>query len=183
MNTGNGNLDQTVELLRDLIERSPADPRNRLRLLELLHANGRKYEFVVEAHQYKDKCDLTFDTNWGQVCEMGKELDPGNELFGKLPRVKSQRPNNGRSSGTRLRTRSRPVQQPKPEQAKPDRQPEQEAPVQKNSHDGSDRREFTERRAEDRRKNFSAWFGEERRKYQRRRKRRRGADSSLRRKS
>jgi|GEM_PF-7023045 len=183
MNTGNGNLDQTIGLLRDLIERSPADSRHRLRLLALLHANGRKYDFVVEARQYKDNCDLTFDTNWGKVCEMGKELDPGNEFFGNLPRVKSQRPDNGRSSGTRLRTRSRPVQKPKTELAKPDRQPEQKASVQEAPHDDSDRREFTERRAEDRRKNFSAWFGEERRKYQRRQKRRRGADSSVRRKS
>jgi len=183
MNTGTGNLDHTIELLRNLIERSPADSRNRLRLLELLHSNGRKFEFVVEAHQYKVNCDLTFDTNWGQVCEMGKELDPGNELFGKPPRVKSPRPDNGRSSGARPRTRSRPVQQPKTEQAKPARQPKRKAPVQEVPYDGADRREYMERRTEDRRKNFSAWFGEERRKYQRRRKRRRGADSSIRWKS
>jgi DNA-binding SARP family transcriptional activator len=183
MGIGGGNLDHTIELLRDLIERSPADSRNRLRLLALLHANGRKYDFVAEARQYKDNCDLTFDTNWEQVCEMGKEIDPGNEFFGKLPRLKSLPADNGRSSGTRLKTRSRPVRKPQTEQAKPDRQPERKAPVQEAPHDDSDRREFTERRAEDRRKNFSAWFGEERRKYQRRQKRRRGADTSVRRKS
>ena len=43
-------VEHSIELLRSLIELSPTDSRNRLRLLVLLHANDRRHDFVIEAH-------------------------------------------------------------------------------------------------------------------------------------
>lgn len=173
MSTSNGKLDHAIALLRSLIEKSPSSANHRMRLLELLHANRRRYDYVVEAINYKTNCDLTFDTNWVQICEMGRGIDPGNRFFGKATQPSTQ-------DQPDTPARSAPSQAPKEIEESPEPDEEEQAPVQVAAQDGSERRKFVDRRIEDRRKNFSAWFGEERRKFQQRLKRRRELDNKLR---
>ena len=173
MSTCNGELDHAIALLRSLIEKSPSNANHRMRLLELLHANRRRYDYVVEANNYKTNCDLTFDTNWAQICEMGREIDSGNRFFGKAMQSKTQ-------IQADTPARRAPSQTPKAREESPESSKEEQVPVQDAAQDGSSRREFFDRRIEDRRKDFSAWFGEERRKFQQRQKRRRDSDNRLR---
>jgi len=96
-------VEYAVELLRALIERSPADSRSRLRLLKLLHAKGRRHDFVIGAYQYQANCDLTIDADWNYVCQMGREMDPRNEFFKRAllksyPQLKHQRPSGSPSA-------------------------------------------------------------------------------------
>lgn len=165
MNTQAGELDRAIDLIRSIIKKNPSDSGSRLRLLTLLHTKRHRYDFVVEAHDYKANCDLTFDTNWGRICEMGREIDPGNGFFGKHPA-----PGNHKSSNHNTSTPngSQPHPVPNAETGKSDAITEQRV-----AGDDPERRDFVERRLEDRRKNYSAWFGEKRRKYQQRQKRRR----------
>ena len=174
-------IEYAVELLRKLIERSPADSRNRLRLLVLLHANDRRHDFVTEAHQYKAKCDLTFDTDWDYVCQMGREIDPNNEFFGRAPQINHPQPKHQRPSGSRSAARTDTGQKVETSIQTPEQEPKQETPTPEPRNDGSDRRDSVERRMEDRRIRISAWYGEENRKYPRRQKRRRHAEADSRR--
>ena len=75
-------LQQAIQLLQSLIRNSPAKPSNRVRLLSLLYVHGRKIDFLIEAQQYKENCDLTFDTDWSRICDMGRDLDPRNSFYG-----------------------------------------------------------------------------------------------------
>ena len=174
-------IEHIVGLLRSLIERSPADSRNRLRLLKLLHANGQIHEFDIEAHQYRAKCDLTFDTDWDYVCQMGREIDPNNEFFGRAAQINHPQPKHQRPSGSRSAARNDTGQKAAPSAQTPEQEPKQETPAPESRNDGSDRRESVERRMEDRRISISAWYGQESRKYPRRQKRRRHADADSRR--
>jgi len=169
-------VEYAIELLRALIELSPADSHNRLRLLKLLHVKGRRYDFVVEAHHYQANCDLTFDTDWNLVCQMGREINPGNGFFGKAPLVNRPQLKHQRPSGSPSAARTDSGQKEEPSAQTPEQQPKQEIPAPEPRNDGSNRRDSVERRMEDRRINLSGWFGAERRKYPQRQMRRRNAD-------
>ena len=132
-----------------------------MRLLTLLHTNRRKYDFVVEAHRYKSNCDLTFDTNWAQICEMGREIAPGDELFG---RVKKSKNHPQTQSGTEC-AGAGPQPMPKPEQPGNGSHPPTDLPDETTKPGAEDQSDFVRRRTEDRQKYYSAWLGEERRKF------------------
>ena len=73
--------EHAIELLYDLLERSPADKLNRLRLLPLLHAAGRTNEFVLEAGRFQELCQPIDDETWAYICNMGRDLAPQSPLF------------------------------------------------------------------------------------------------------
>lgn len=73
--------DYAIQLLRGLVEQSPADARNRCRLLWLLHATYQKEEFLQQAQELKQLCQPMDDEAWDQVCQMGRDLAPESSLF------------------------------------------------------------------------------------------------------
>jgi hypothetical protein len=174
-------IEHSIELLRSLIERSPADLRNRLRLLVLLHANDRRHDFVIEANQYQANCDLALDADWILVCQMGREIVPNIEFFGRAPQKNHQQPNHQRPSGSRSAACTDTGQKAETSTQTPERQAKQEISAPESRNDSSNRRDLVEQRMEDRRNCISAWYGEERRRYQRRENIRRHADTNSRR--
>ena len=174
-------IEHSIELLRLLIERSPADLRNRLRLLVLLHANDRRHDFVIEAHQYRANYDFTFDADWDYVCQMGREIVPNIEFLGRAPQKNHPQPKYQRPSGSRSAARTDTGQKAAPSAQTPERQAKQEISAPESRNDGSDRRDSVERRMEDRRIRISACYGQERRKYPQRQKKRRHAEADSRR--
>jgi hypothetical protein len=174
-------IEHSIELLRSLIRLSPADSRNRLRLLVLLHANDRRHDFVIEAHQYRANCDFTFDTDWDYVCQMGREIVPNIEFFGRTPQKNHQQPNHQRPSGSRSAACTDTGQKEAPSAQTPERQAKQEIPAPESRNDSSNRCDSVKRRMEDRRTCISTWYGEERRTYPRRQNIRRHADTNSRR--
>lgn len=173
-------IDNAINLLRKLIDKTPTDKKMRLQLLTLLYNNRRKVEFFEEAFMYKANCDISFDTNWETICEMGRGIDPANGFFGKGPSTGTQGNGNGRSPARQQNARPDPETITEPENPAP--QPEQQPQDEAREDPATGRRRLTDRRKCDRRKNFSAWFGEERRITPRRWKRRRAADSASRKK-
>ena len=141
---------RAIQLLHRLIDQSPSDSRSRARLLSLLHANGTQGQFVFEAKKYKECCDLRFDANWARICDMGLELDPDNSLF--------------LVSGTPSAAK------------KPDDPVDRCHSAPDAVWDENDRRCGFERRKQDRRTSFTAWYGTENRDFSRRQKYRRQAD-------
>jgi len=170
-------VEYAIKLLRALIERSPADSRSRLRLLKLLHANGRRHEFNIEAHQYWANCDLTSDADWDLVCQMGREINPGKEFFKRALLKNHTQPKHQRPSGSPSAARTDSGQKAELSAQTPEQQPKQEISAPEPRNDGLNRRDSVERRMEDRRSNLSAWFGAERRKYPQRQMRRRHAEA------
>lgn len=74
-------VDHAIGLLLELIERKPADKRNRVRLLSLLYENGRTQEFVDQAEEFDKLRGPEDDDTWQRVRAMGGGLVPGNALF------------------------------------------------------------------------------------------------------
>lgn len=168
--------DEAIRMLRMLISASPHDSTNRIRLLKLLFNNRRRSEFVEEAVLYRENCDLSYDTNWIEICRMGREIDPGNGQFEKVPPENNRVSRSGRTRPkiTKAKAKSRQLPEPISVGAKP--KPEQVVEAEVVEHDGSNRRVIADRRQEDRRKMYSGWLGGERRQQPRRRQRRRASD-------
>lgn len=171
-------IDNAINLLRKLIDKSPAEKQVRMKLLTLLYNNRRKVEYFEEAFMYKANCDLSFDTNWEKICEMGRGIDPANGFFGKGPSTDTQGDGVGRSPARQQKARSGPEKTTEPESPAP--QPEQPPQDEAREDPASGSRRLADRRKSDRRKQLSAWFGEERRARPRRSKRRRAADGKSR---
>jgi hypothetical protein len=161
----------------------------------LLYANGNQGQFVFEARKYKECCDLSFDADWVWICDMGLELDPGNSLF----RVSATRPgaNNSQVHTAQVETTGQDdtaqadtTSQDRTAQADTTSQDDtaqagttsQDRAAQVDSEDETNRRSRVERRTQDRRTGFSAWFGKENRKFPRRQKYRRELDLEARKK-
>lgn len=74
-------VEQAIFLLRRLLDKSPADTRNRLRLLSLLNGRGDKEAFLLQVSEWSENYGPVDAEAWQQVCEMGRGLDPDNDLF------------------------------------------------------------------------------------------------------
>ena len=77
-----GKHQQAEELLLNSIKQEPDRLDLRLKLMEVFHAAGNADSFLVQAKQLNDSMDDQNTALWDKAVVMGRELCPGNELFG-----------------------------------------------------------------------------------------------------
>ena len=171
MTAGSSDIDIKLSGLLSLIQRSPEDTSLRLQLFEVLHANNRVDEFVLEALDYKASCGLTLGEIWDQICKMGREIDPENPIFSEARKTKLQPTQSGLPADPRNIAGSSSDSEPKHVPARS--QSNTQTEVKDVGFDGPERRIQAERRSEDRRMIHMPWPEGERRKTTRRSRKRR----------
>ena len=77
-----GKHQQAEELLATSIEQEPDRLDLRLKLMEVYHATGNADGFLAQASQLNASMDDQNTALWDKAVVMGRELCPGNELFG-----------------------------------------------------------------------------------------------------
>ncbi len=77
-----GKHQQAEELLLTAIEEEPERLDLRLKLMEVYHATGNADSFLTHAMQLNNSMDDQNTALWDKAVVMGRELCPGNELFG-----------------------------------------------------------------------------------------------------
>ena len=77
-----GKHQQAEELLLASIEQEPDRLDLRLKLMEVYHATGNAESFLAHATQLNNSMDDQNTALWDKAVVMGRELCPGNELFG-----------------------------------------------------------------------------------------------------
>ena len=77
-----GKHQQAEELLLTSIEQEPDRLDLRLKLMEVYHATGNADSFLTHATQLNNSMDGQNTALWDKAVVMGRELCPGNELFG-----------------------------------------------------------------------------------------------------
>ena len=77
-----GKHQQAEELLETSIEQEPDRLDLRLKLMEVYHATGNADGFLAQASQLNASMDDQNTALWDKAVVMGRELCPGNELFG-----------------------------------------------------------------------------------------------------
>lgn len=87
---GDKNVEHAISLLQKLLERSPADIRNRMRLLTLLNGQRDREAFLEQVGELSVHCDPVDEQVWAQVCTMGRALDPDNPLFAEGPGLEGE---------------------------------------------------------------------------------------------
>jgi len=78
-----GKHQQAEELLLNSIEQEPERLDLRLKLMEVYHATGDADSFATHAAKLNDSMDDQNTALWDKAVVMGRELCPGNALFGK----------------------------------------------------------------------------------------------------
>jgi len=77
-----GKHQQAEELLLTAIEEEPERLDLQLKLMEVYHATGNVDSFLTHAMQLNNSMDDQNTALWDKAVVMGRELCPGNELFG-----------------------------------------------------------------------------------------------------
>ncbi|MCK4742773.1 MAG: FimV family protein [Sulfuriflexus sp.] len=77
-----GKHQQAEELLLASIEQEPDRLDLRLKLMEVYHATGNADSFLVQASHLNGAMDDQSTALWDKAVVMGRELCPGNDLFG-----------------------------------------------------------------------------------------------------
>lgn len=74
-----GRYEQAEEILQDAVQYDPERVELKLKLLEVIYAQGKGEEFVTTVAA--NKAQLSDDSNWEQIKAMGFKLVPENPLF------------------------------------------------------------------------------------------------------
>jgi len=77
-----GKHQQAEELLLNSIEQEPKRLDLRLKLMEVYHATGNVDSFLMHATKLNNSMDDQNTALWDKAVVMGRELAPGNEMFG-----------------------------------------------------------------------------------------------------
>jgi len=78
-----GAIARAVELLHFAIERHPEQVKAWLALFEIFRLEGLKGEFLELARRFREEHGKS--DYWRKIQYFGREIDPGNELYGEKP--------------------------------------------------------------------------------------------------